>query len=382
MNICFLTSTYLPQVGGLEIVVHNLATALTDLGHNVYVVTPRSNSRRAVDSYSYKIIRFGFKGYGRLKLPSILAVATLAYVVKRFQIDVIHVHNVSKPGSWSYYFSRFFKNTPVIGTPHGDDIQFVPEIKWGKRLDPYYDAIVRRNVKAFTLVTAISNPIYAALRDVGIDKEKIHLVPNGIWAQRFQSGSDKASARKKLGIPEKSCTLLSIGRNHPVKGYKYALEAIRELRNRGVIVTYIIIGRNMAPLVEKARELGISACLITPGQLPSEQFSDYLMAADSYLLPSIMESFGVTTLEAMSAGLPAIITISAGISGWVSREACLVVEPGNSRSLVDAIGNLIDNPDKVRQMGLKAKVESGRFDWTVVAREYESVYKKAIENNR
>ena len=40
MNICLLTSTFLPLVGGLEIVVHNLATALTDLGHHVYLVTP------------------------------------------------------------------------------------------------------------------------------------------------------------------------------------------------------------------------------------------------------------------------------------------------------------------------------------------------------
>ena len=382
MNICLLTSTYLPLIGGLEIVVHNLAIALTDLGHQVYVVTPRPPNLKVTDDYAYKVIRFGFKGHGRLNLTSVLAVTTLAWVVKRYQIDVIHVHNVFKPGSWSYYFSRFFKHTPIIGTPHGDDIQVAPEINWGKRLDPACDTIVRRNVTSFTLVTAISKQIFAALQDIRIDKANIHLVPNGIWAHRFQSGSDKASARQRLGIPEQSFTLLSIGRNHPVKGYKCALEAIQELRNRGVSVTYIIIGRNMDPLVEKARELGISACLITPGQLPSEQFSDYLMAADSYLLPSIMESFGVTTLEAMSAGLPAVVTRSAGISGWVSREVCLVVEAGNSRALVDAIGCLIDNPDKVRQMGLKAKVESGRFDWTVVAREYESVYKKAIELNR
>ncbi len=69
MNICLLTSTYLPLVGGLEIVVHNLASALSDLGHHVYVVTPRPYNRKFVDNYGYKIVRFGFKGYGRLKLP-------------------------------------------------------------------------------------------------------------------------------------------------------------------------------------------------------------------------------------------------------------------------------------------------------------------------
>jgi glycosyltransferase involved in cell wall biosynthesis len=379
MNICLLTSTYLPQVGGLEIVVHNLATALTQLGHSVYVVTPRPNKRKAVDNYAYKIIRFGFKGYGRLKLPSTLAVLTLAYVVKRYNIDVINVHNVFTPGSWSYYFSRLFPGTPVVGTPHGDDIQTVPEIGWGIRSDHAVNLMIRRNIKNFTLLTAISKPIFKELERSGIDKNKIRLVPNGVWTKHFHPNVSKTRIRNRLGIPEDSTVILSIGRNHPVKGYQYAIKAMATLRDRGLNVLYLVLGRNMSAVVNQAQNLGISNCLITPGEIKNVDIPNYIKASDIFVSPSIMESFGLTTLEAMSAGLPCILTDSSGIKDLIDPESGLIVETANSAVLAEAIQHLLENPEFCKQMGLMAKIEAKKFEWPVVAKRYEEVYKFAVQ---
>jgi glycosyltransferase involved in cell wall biosynthesis len=379
MNICLLTSTYLPKVGGLEIVVHNLATALTQLGHNVYVVTPRPQNRRVSDRYGYKVIRFGFKGYGRLKLPSTLAVLTLAYVVKRYNIDVINAHNVFTPGSWSYYFSRLFPNTPIVGTPHGDDIQTVPEIGWGIRSDHAIDLTIRRNIKNFTLLTAISKPIFKELERTGIDKNKIRLVPNGVWTKHFQPNGSKTRIRNQLGIPEDSTVILSIGRNHPVKGYRYALKAMARLRNRGLNVLYLVLGRNMPAVVNQAQNLGLSDCLITPGEIKNVDIPNYMKASDIFVSPSIMESFGLTTLEAMSAGLPCILTDSSGIKDLIDPESGIVVEAANSAVLAEAIQYLLENPEFCKQMGLRAKIEAKKFDWFEVAKKYEYSYKKAIQ---
>ncbi len=303
---------------------------------------------------------------------------TLAYVVKRYKIDVINVHNVFTPGSWSYHFSRFFGTTPVVGTPHGDDIQTIPETGWGIRTDKAGDTIVRRNIKAFTLLTAISKPICKELNDIGIEKDRIHMIPNGVWTRRFQSKIDQSEMRKKLGIPEQVPVLLSIGRNHPVKGYKYALEAIAKLRDHGKHISYVLIGRNMSDIVDHAKNLGISDCLITPGEIESTEIPDFMKASDIFVSPSIVESFGLTTLEAMSAGLPCIVTESSGIKDLIDPEACLIVAPADSAKLAGAIKNLIDFPEMCNQMGLKAQVEAKKFDWPVVAKAYESAYVEAI----
>ena len=260
MNICLLTSTFLPLVGGREMVVHNLATALTNMGHNVYVVTPINRKRYSDRNPNYRIIRFGFRGYGRLGLASTSAILTLAYVVHRFKIDVINFHNVSYPGLWAYSSKRFFKKLPFIGTPHGDDVQITPEIGDGIRLNPEWDKIVRRNLMFCSRITSISPSIRKDLNEIVDDPGKIINVPNGVWVRKFHEKIDKTETRKKHGIPLNSIALISVGRNNPRKGFEFGLDAVARLLNGGVAVSYILVGRKMSSIIERARSLGISDC--------------------------------------------------------------------------------------------------------------------------
>jgi glycosyltransferase involved in cell wall biosynthesis len=359
-------------------VVHNLANALINMGHLVYVVTPiRRNLHLDVD-HKYRLISFGFKGYGRLKLDSALAILTLAYVARRFKIDVINVHNVCTPGSWAYYFRRLFKKTPVVGTPHGDDIQITPEIQDGVRLDPKLDEIVRRNLEDFTRITSISSSIRLDLQELVTDHGKIVDVPNGVWVKKFQTKIDKDETRKKYNIPLNSIVLISVGRNNPRKGFEYGLDAIARLRHEGVAFSYILVGRNMSSIIEKARILGISDCLITPGEVDAATVSEFLQISDIYVSPSIVESFGLTTLEAMSAGLPCVVTNVAGSRDLVSPELGVLVEPANSIDLANAIKFLISTPSECKKMGVKARIEALKYDWPKVAEKYVNVYKEAI----
>ena len=378
MNICLLTSTYLPQTGGLEMVVHNLATALTNMGHNVYVVTPIYRGHNFDDNFNYRIIRFGFRGYGRLKLVFASVMLTLAYVVRRFKIDIIHVHNVSKPGSWAYHYGRLFRKIPVVGTPHGDDIQITPEIQDGIRLDPEWDRIVRRNLESFTCITSISSSIRKDLNEMFINNGKIVDVPNGVWVRNFQTKTDKTEIRRKYSIPLNSIALISVGRNHPRKGFEYGLDAAAKLRNEGTMFSYILVGRDMAPMIERARSLGVSDCLITPGEINAMAVSELLQVSDIYVSPSIVESFGLTTLEAMSAGLPCIVTDVAGSKDLISDEYGVLVEPANSDNLARAIKDLIENLSLRENMGNKARIEALKYDWPKVAGMYVNVYREAL----
>lgn len=361
-------------------VVHNLATALTNLGHNVFVITPINRNHLFDINHNYRIFRFGFRGYGRLGLVSASAILTLAYVVRRFKIDVINVHNVSKPGSWAYYFRRLFKKTPVIGTPHGDDIQITPEIQDGIRLDPKWDRIVRRNLEAFTCVTSISSSIQKDLNEIVDNPGKIIYIPNGVWIKNFQTNIDKAEIRKNYNISLNSTVLISIGRNHPRKGFEFGLNAVARLLNEGAAVSYILVGRKMSPIIEKARSLGISDCLITPGEVDAKRVSELLQISDIYLSPSIVESFGLTTLEAMSSGLPCIVTDVQGSRDLVSPEYGFLVEPANFDKLADAIKSLIENTSLREIMGKKARIEAKKYDWPIIAEMYINVYREAFND--
>ena len=197
LNICLLTSSYFPKIGGLEMVVHNLAAALTRMGHQVVVVAPNSGDYKT--EISYFVFKFGFRGSTRLRLTSLLAVSTLFYVVKKFKIDVIHVHDVYSPGKWIRYFQWLQNNIPIIGTPHGNDIQKSPTLKYGRRLDPKTDKVILRNVKSFTLLTAISQSIHRELKLILGNDAVIKKIPNGIWTSHFELNVDRVKTRKKYG---------------------------------------------------------------------------------------------------------------------------------------------------------------------------------------
>jgi glycosyltransferase involved in cell wall biosynthesis len=377
LNICLLTSTYLPLVGGLEIVVHNLATALTQMGHNVYVVTPYRRRRNYVGNHNYSIVRFGFRGSAILHLTLPLAVLTLARLVLRKHIEVINVHNVSTPGSWAYHFRRIFPKIPIVGTPHGDDIQITPEIQDGTRIDPVLDKKIRRNVNSFTRITSISRSIKQELDQIVCDHNKIVDVPNGVWVHKYQNKIDKEQTRKKYGIPLDSVAIISIGRNHPRKGFQYALDAMAKLKKEGHAFTYFLVGRGMEPLIHKAQLLGIADYLITPGEVGAENVSDLLQVSDIYLSPSIVESFGLATVEAMSAGLPCVVTDVAGSRDIVTTEYGIFVTPGNSEEIFHATKTLIASPGLRAAMGAKAAKAAQRYDWGVVAKAYIDVYRDA-----
>jgi len=377
MNICLLTSTYLPLIGGREMVVHNLATALTSMGHNVYVVTPYRRYHNIDNHCNYRIIRFGFRGYGRLKLTLPLAIFTLAQVARRFNIDIINVHNVYTPASWAYYFSQIFKKIPIIGTPHGDDIQRIPQIQWGVRLNPKLDKIVRRNITSFTRVTAISQSIRAELTQILPNGRCIRDVPNGVWTTDFQREINKVHVRKTYGIPLDSVALISVGRNAPIKGFEFGLDAVAKLLKAGFKISYILVGRNMSSITKGILNLGIEDYIIAPGQLNNDEVAKLYQASDIYISTSFIESFGVTTLEAMSSGLPCVVTNVAGSRELISPEYGLIVEPGNAKKLAEAITCLIQDPGGRKRMGAKARIEARKYDWPNIARMYVEVYKEA-----
>lgn len=359
-------------------VVHNLATALTNEGHKVFLVTPYPRRFKVADNYDYAVIRFGFKGIGRLKLVTATAVMTLAYVVKRHKIDVIHVHNVYTPSTWAYYYSKLNPRMPIVGTPHGDDIQITPDIGDGVRLDPAADKVVRRNLAFFNTVTAISPSIRADLEGILENKEKIIDVSNGVWVKNYQGADNKALVRQKYNIPEEAPVVISIGRNHKRKGFPFAIEAIAKLRQSGLPVNYVLVGREMEPLVEQAHALSIADCLITPGQVSADEISQLLQASDIFLSSAIVESFGVTTVEAMSAGLPCVVTDIAGSRDLFSSQFGFMVPAGNSEQIFQKLAYLIQNPTVRADMGRMAREHARRYDWPNVARQYVDVYKQSM----
>jgi len=378
LNICLVTSSFLPVVGGREMVVHNLATALSENGHKVIVFVPYIKKREKNRFDNYKLVQFGFRGFGKLKLffPSMLLM--LVYIVWRYKIDVINVHGVFAAGTWGYIYSQLFRKTPIIGTPHGDDIQVFPKLNYGLRLDPEKDRIIHRNVKSFNYLTAISKSVRKNLEGILKDDKRIIDIPNGVWRKNFSEKNKRIQIRKNWNFPIESAVMISIGRNHPIKGFGYGVEAFAKLCKKNKNLYYLIVGRDMDSIRKMADKYGVSERLLTPGELKVYEVVELLQASDIYISPSLIESFGITTIEAMTAGLPCVVTDIEGSRDIVNSEYGIIIPPGDVEALAEAVQYLIDNKNVIKRMGERSFFQSLKYDWGIIAKEYEDAYQRAI----
>jgi glycosyltransferase involved in cell wall biosynthesis len=96
-----------------------------------------------------------------------------------------------------------------------------------------------------------------------------------------------------------------------------------------------------------------------PGEIP-----DWLACADVFVLPSLYEGMSLAVMEAMAAGLPVVVTRVSGTGELVPDPSYgRVVTPGDAGELAGAIAWLLDDPERRRRIGLRARAHARSFSW-------------------
>jgi phosphatidylinositol alpha-1,6-mannosyltransferase len=166
------------------------------------------------------------------------------------------------------------------------------------------------------------------------------------------------------------------------KGHDMVIRALPRLRGAHPDVRYVICGGGSEADVERLRALarseGVSELVAFVGHVPEEDVADLYRSCAVCVMPSRIlaggdsEGFGITFLEAGACGRPVIGGRQAGVlDAVVDGETGLLVDPEDPGAIAEAIGGLLDDPQRARRMG-----EAGRarvladFTWDRVAGRY------------
>ena len=193
-------------------------------------------------------------------------------------------------------------------------------------------------------------------------------------------GVDNEIFREIPGVVREKHRILVINSGDtPLKGLKFLLEAIAELRKeRPVELT--IVG---APMKEGytegvLEELKLGDCVTYTGKIETSELVKHYSTATMLVVPSIYEGFGLPAAEAMSCGAP-VISTTAGALPEVVGEAGILVPPGDTRAIVQAMKSLLDDESRRRQLGEMGKERVARlFNWDNAAKETAEVYRDAV----
>jgi len=394
MKIAHLIPQFYPYFGGAEVCIHNVCESLVKAGHEPVVITT-TPPPEVKAPFKYEIIHLSKRTGGLFRhaplLGKIYLRNRLAALQKKYNFDLWQVTMGYPAGIYSVDFFRKNK-IPCILRCCGDDIQKYPEINYGYRLDPAIDALAMEKYPKFNGLVALTPSVKKEYLELGIDDDKIRIIPNGVNVKRFADSKTIAVKKKvfsELGIKDTEKLILTVGRYHPKKGYELIPAIAAELKEKDISFKWVIAGKAAGFINEKfpeAASLGIITLEKFAGlqadffSLPSQGLVDLYCAADIFVLPTLIETFGMVLVEAMASGLPIVTTEAPGVTDVINHGVNgFKMQVGDTHAMADAIANIFHDREMASKLSSAALNEAGiKYDWKNVTSRYLEFYEDVI----
>lgn len=278
--------------------------------------------------------------------------ALVAAECRKQNVGHIHAHFGQAPASIAWFAAGFLEQDakPPVGwsfTIHGFQ-DFVDE------------AIARLDLKATSadFVVCVSDFTRSQLCRITPTRlwDKFRVVRCGIDLKAFPPRPGETTS----GTVE----IVSVGRLSPEKGFSILLEALAELRDRGVAARLTLIGDGpgRGELTSDIHRLGLDDVVTLSGELPPPEVAAQLRTAQIFCLPSFSEGLPISIMEAMAIGVPVVATNIAGIPELARNEVtALTVPASNAQALAIALERLIADPELRRSLAEAARKEVARL---------------------
>lgn len=368
-------SLHSTTVGGVAAHVTELAAALQRQGHEVHVFTRPGyggSSVRQIDGVWYHYCAFNFSSNFIDEVQNMCQ----SFVWHFFQtedyvgrFDVVHAHDwlASNAMVW---IKQGRPDHKAILTMHSTEYGRCGNNFWGGNCSRIRDH-ERHGTYCADRVIAVSGALKGELMWMyNLPDWKCWMIYNGVPVHHFDGFIDPGGVKIRYGIGPVDPTVLFAGRMTIQKGPDLLLEAARHLLNYYSNAKFVFAGDgNMRPGLEsRARQLGVSHATRFLGYRNGRELIDLYRAADAVCVPSRNEPFGITVLEAWSAGKPVVVSLNGGPNEFIWHEVNgLKVHP-TVDSIGWGLGRLFTNFDWARWMGRNGRAAAETsFAWDQIA---------------
>lgn len=286
-------------------------------------------------------------------------------LIKIIKPDLIHYHGTALS---AMHFANSKANIPILYSPHA--MVWVDEGKGASTDNPVIKA-AKTTLSFGNHYTALNESVVKRLRMLGINDDKITIVPNGVDSTKFYySESVREEIRLSMGASSNTLVFITVGLVIDRKGQ---FDFLRILQSLGIDYQYWIIGKG--PDIEKVEQyiknVKIENKVKLLGYVQDKEIYKYHSAADIYAHSSYFEAQALSEIEAYSCGLRIIVnkTVSDTVIGDVHSDK-------KNYYVLDFKDNCKD--DMVAWIESKSGVRNSKkqFDWQFIANKYAEVYDK------
>lgn len=291
MKITFVSDTYAPQPNGVATTLHRLVNGLRDIGHDVDIIRPAVLD---CDEQGMQVPSFSLPGYRdvRVGLPMRLRLQSRW---NRNRPDVIYVATETPLGASAITAARALK-IPVASGFHTNFQQYMAhyQLPLMERAAIFY---LRRVHNRSSCTFVPSQDTIDQLSTQGF--ENLELLPKGVDTKQFSPKKRSALLRSTWGGRPSSLVGLYVGRIAPEKNLHLIVKTFSEIRTRIPDFKGVFVGDGPKLKEMKAEHPEFTYMGVKLG----EELAQCYASADIFVFPSITETFGNVTLEAMASGL-------------------------------------------------------------------------------
>jgi len=364
MNICMMTNTYLPHVGGVARSVSTFAEEFRKRRHRVLVVAPGFEGKplpprqAAIVERIPAIQKFNGSDFS-VKLP-IMAVPPR---LDAFRADIIHAHHPFLLGDTALRMAAS-KNAPVIFTHHTryeDYTHYVPFDSPALK-----DVAINLSTHFANLcdgVIAPSESIAKLIKRRGVEVP-IRVVPTGIDVGAFAAGNGRRF-RAKFKVPEKAFVVGHVGRLAPEKNLEYLAEAVALFLKRAPDARFVVVGGGPSEetLRDVAEKHGVAERVVMAGKHTGKALADAYNAMDVFVFASFTETQGMVLSEAMAAGSPVVALNASGVREVLRDGVNGFMLPKNAGAgrFANALERLYRDPARRKEFAAAARETADLF---------------------
>lgn len=366
LRILQICPYFYPVWGGLEKVILQLSSAMAARGHCVTVFTSDLTHNGRLDSHTDRL-----GGVEIRRFPSWFRMGSFASFWPLFSLelrarefDVVHAHSYRHPHCDLASLRVFRGGAKFVLQPHWPGH---PRGFFGRGLASVYDGgLGRRLLRASDLVLALTPQEVPWLRARGA--RNIKIMPNGIETKLLTERS-RLDFRRQNGIDE--FFVLSLGRVEEMKGFQFVIKALHQVPS----MRYVIAGsggdfhRDIVRLIHNER---LQDRVMLVGELSEDQVLSALDACDAYIQPSLFESFGLGTLEALARGKACAGSKVGGLSSLLD-DCGLLFDAGDVPGIAACLQLLRDDHGLRQRLGAAGRLKATGLTWDRLVPLYEDM---------
>lgn len=386
LRIALFSGNYNYTRDGANQALNRLVGSLLGNGAAVRVYSPTTDNpdfEPTGDLVSVPNVPMPVKGRGEYRLPTRLG-RSVKRDLEKFKPNIVHLSSPDPSGHAALRWAQDH-DIPVLASVH-TRFETYPRYYNMAFLEPLLIRLLRRFYNRCDALVAPSQSMIDELLAMDMHDD-IGLWSRGVDRTVFSSARRDTAWRRELGLADDDVAIVFLGRLVMEKGLDVFAETIVQLRKRQVPHKVLVIGDGPARgWFEEALPGGIFAGFKTGTEL-----GQALASGDIFFNPSVTETFGNVTLEAMASGLPVVAAGATGASSLVNngvtgRLVPLVGKKGaeapDSEGLAEAIAPYCLDPALRIAHGRAGEERSLQYSWEAINQVVADIYVRLIKDRR